>query len=68
MVTAAYHMPRALAELRRQLPHTVLVAYPVHPLVGWRVLLGEYGKFTAVLLGIDHWAQSLGIGWAEHAG
>lgn len=29
VVTSAYHMPRALAELRHQLPDAVLTAYPV---------------------------------------
>jgi uncharacterized SAM-binding protein YcdF (DUF218 family) len=31
VVTASYHMPRSLAELRRALPDTVLIAYPVKP-------------------------------------
>jgi len=31
VVTASYHMPRSLAELRRALPDTELIAYPVKP-------------------------------------
>lgn len=31
VVTASYHMPRALAEFRRTLPDVQLVAYPVQP-------------------------------------
>ena len=29
VVTSAYHMPRALAELKHQLPHAALIPYPV---------------------------------------
>lgn len=29
VVTSAYHMPRALAELEHQLPHVALIPYPV---------------------------------------
>jgi len=29
VVTSAYHMPRALAELEHQLPHAALIPYPV---------------------------------------
>jgi uncharacterized SAM-binding protein YcdF (DUF218 family) len=29
VVTSAYHMPRALAELTHQLPHAALIAFPV---------------------------------------
>ena len=68
VVTADYHMPRALAELHRQLPTTTLLPYPVHPTVGWRVLIGEYGKYVAVALGAEDLAQTLGLGWAERAG
>jgi len=31
VVTASYHMPRSLAELRRALPDTELIPYPVQP-------------------------------------
>ncbi len=68
VVTADYHMPRALAELRRQMPQTSLLPFPVHPQVGWRALIGEYGKFVAVALRAEDVAQTLGLGWAERAG
>jgi uncharacterized SAM-binding protein YcdF (DUF218 family) len=55
VVTSAYHMPRTLAELRRRLPGTVLVPYPVTseavPIDSWwnhpttmRLLAAEYAK------------------------
>jgi len=71
VVTAGYHMPRALAELRRQLPWVVLVPAPVQPpamhalaaLNTWRLLVGEYVKFLAVISGIAHLAQTERGGW-----
>jgi uncharacterized SAM-binding protein YcdF (DUF218 family) len=58
VVTASYHMPRSLMELRTVLPETRLVPYPVFPdrvrLDEWysdpettAVLAGEYVKFIA---------------------
>jgi uncharacterized SAM-binding protein YcdF (DUF218 family) len=60
VVTSSYHMPRSLVELRRVLPHTELVPYPVTPtqfrIDEWtvyrgtfRLVLSEYVKFTAAL-------------------
>jgi uncharacterized SAM-binding protein YcdF (DUF218 family) len=57
VVTASYHMPRSLMELRSVLPETNLVAYPVFPdrvrLDEWwsdpettGVIAGEYLKFV----------------------
>jgi uncharacterized SAM-binding protein YcdF (DUF218 family) len=57
VVTASYHMPRSLAELRRALPDAELVAYPVRPpnlhVEEWwsragtlRFLAVEYVKFV----------------------
>jgi uncharacterized SAM-binding protein YcdF (DUF218 family) len=57
VVTASYHMPRSLAELRRALPDTVLIPYPVKPrnlhLDAWwaypgtlQLLAFEYVKFV----------------------
>jgi uncharacterized SAM-binding protein YcdF (DUF218 family) len=57
VVTASYHMPRSLMELRTVLPETNLVAYPVFPdrvrLDEWwsdpettGVIAGEYLKFV----------------------
>ena len=56
VVTADYHMPRSLAELRRALPNVELIPYPVQPrnvhVNAWwaypgtlQLLLGEYMKF-----------------------
>jgi len=58
VVTATYHMPRSLMELRAVMPETELVPYPVFPdrvrLSEWwsdpettGVLAGEYFKFLA---------------------
>ena len=63
VVTAGYHMPRALLELRRTLPEVALVAHPVvparlrDPAAGgqsrtWSLLAGEYLKFLAAWAGI----------------
>ncbi len=55
VVTAAYHMPRALAELSRALPDVALRPVPVRPAdpaVRWRLLAGEYAKFLAVEAGL----------------
>jgi len=60
VVTASYHMPRSLMELRAMLPEIRLVAYPVFPDrirldEWWRdpettgVLAGEYMKFLAAV-------------------
>lgn len=57
VVTASYHMPRSLAELRRALPDTDLIPYPVTPstihLDAWwthrgtfQLLAMEYLKFV----------------------
>ncbi len=58
VVTASYHMPRSLAELRRALPDTEFIAYPVKPgnlrLDEWwthqstfQLLALEYVKFVS---------------------
>lgn len=60
VVTATYHMPRSLAELRRTLPDVDLIAYPVKPrnlhLEEWwahqgslQLLATEYMKFVPAL-------------------
>ena len=60
VVTATYHMPRSLAELRRALPDVDLIAYPVRPrnlhLEEWwayqgslQLLAMEYVKFAPAL-------------------
>jgi uncharacterized SAM-binding protein YcdF (DUF218 family) len=58
VVTAFYHMPRAMAELRRSLPETRLYACPVvptplpggAPLTRLWLLAKEYSKFLFVRL------------------
>ncbi len=57
VVTSAYHMPRSLAEIGRELPEVQLVPYPINPdgydYAGWgrdpevfRLLLVEYVKYV----------------------
>lgn len=70
VVTAGYHMPRALTELRQSLPN--MVFYPVtvqppvmratHDPMTWRLLSGEYTKYLAAEIGISRLANALGIG------
>lgn len=63
VVTAGYHMPRALLELGRALPGTELLAHPVTPAAlrsghlpparAMRLLAGEYVKFGLALMGLS---------------
>lgn len=61
VVTSAYHMPRSLAEIARELPDVRLVPYPVNPegrdYAGWQrdpevftLLLVEYTKYLLARL------------------
>ncbi len=67
IVTADYHMPRALAEMRHALPGITLIAAPVRPpamqaLLTWptlRLLAGEYTKYLAVLSGLGQIAAGV---------
>lgn len=64
IVTAGYHMPRAMLELRRALPAADLVPHPVpsaalrapgalrRPSV-WVLLLGEYGRYLMARAGLS---------------
>jgi uncharacterized SAM-binding protein YcdF (DUF218 family) len=60
VVTAGYHMPRALAELSRTLPEVTLHPYPVlSPVLrngpdpaSLRLLAAEYTKYLAVAAGL----------------
>jgi len=63
LVTAQYHMPRSLIELKRELPDVTLFAYPVYPdqmhardwwrdLGTARLLGGEYVKYLVARLRI----------------
>jgi uncharacterized SAM-binding protein YcdF (DUF218 family) len=54
VVTAGYHMPRSLLELRRNLPDVTLVPHPVQaagPRSG--LLLREYVKLIGAMLGLS---------------
>lgn len=64
VVTAGYHMPRALLELRRALPEVALLPHPMLPatlrdaeaagrLRTWSLLLREYLKYLAVWAGLS---------------
>ncbi|MCW3477766.1 YdcF family protein [Limobrevibacterium gyesilva] len=65
VVTAGYHMPRAMAELSRTLPEVALYPVPVQPpaLRGWpglaalRLLAGEYTKWLAAEIGLSSLAS-----------
>lgn len=60
VVTASYHMPRSIAEIRRAAPHVRLVSYPVvsnnfkigswwsHPGTA-RLLFSEYAKYLSTM-------------------
>ncbi len=60
IVTADYHMPRALVEIHRALPEVRLIAYPVRPPAmragpdgpTLRLLAGEYSKYLVVRAGL----------------
>jgi uncharacterized SAM-binding protein YcdF (DUF218 family) len=73
VVTAGYHMPRALLELRRALPEAELLAFPVVPAPlrdaaaagrarTWSLLAGEYLKLLGALIGLASPADR--PGWA----
>lgn len=64
VVTAFYHMPRALAEIARALPAVTLYPAPVYPtplspadaeesLGGLRLLADEYTKYLATTVGLS---------------
>ena len=66
VVTSAWHMPRALVELRRAMPDVMLVPYPVVAKAprepAWtarfasaRLLLSEYVKYLAAYVGVRPW-------------
>ena len=77
VVTAGYHMPRALVELRQRLPGVVLYPVTVQPpgtrslddALAWRLLAEEYTKFLAAELGLTDLAGRAGLSFsAEHGG
>jgi uncharacterized SAM-binding protein YcdF (DUF218 family) len=58
VVTAGFHMPRALLELHRAMPDVVLYAVPVQPqgighLHSFRLLAAEYVKLLAAWAGVS---------------
>ncbi len=62
VVTAYYHMPRALAELARALPEVRLLPVAVQPpslhgAIAWRLLAGEYAKWLAAEAGLSGLAE-----------
>jgi uncharacterized SAM-binding protein YcdF (DUF218 family) len=67
IVTADYHMPRALQEMQAALPDVALIPYPVRPpamrkmlsLPTLRMLAGEYTKYLAVRCGLGQLAGLL---------
>jgi uncharacterized SAM-binding protein YcdF (DUF218 family) len=67
IVTADYHMPRALQEMQAALPDVVLTPYPVRPpamrkmlsLPTLQMLAGEYTKYLAVRSGLGQLAALL---------
>jgi len=64
IVTADYHMPRAIFVIGQRLPEVELVGVPVRPpamshmasLATWRVLAVEYSKYLAARAGLDDFA------------
>ncbi len=54
VVTSSYHLPRALLEFARAMPDAVLIPAAVanpwpRDVVGWRLYVGEFNKYLAVL-------------------
>ncbi len=60
VVTAGYHMRRALAEIRAGLPDVRVAPYAVHPPAGLHTLLAEYAKLIAAELGVHPLTPSPG--------
>ena len=69
VVTASYHMPRAMTELQRSLPDVRLIPVPVVPpaLRGgrgpstWRLLAQEYTKWLAAQFGLARLSADTGL-------
>jgi uncharacterized SAM-binding protein YcdF (DUF218 family) len=66
VVTAFYHMPRVLMELRGALPNVALIPHPVGTIratepARWpimRLLVEEYAKYLVVSTGMSGWFSS----------
>jgi uncharacterized SAM-binding protein YcdF (DUF218 family) len=74
IVTSAYHMPRAMAEIAHQLPDVALIPYPVVSdrlrIEPWwsnsdttRLVLSEYLKFLAAKLRMQFDASAQASAW-----
>jgi len=50
LVTASYHMPRALVLFREQMPDLKIEPWPVHASVSPRYFITEYHKFLITLI------------------
>lgn len=57
LVTAAYHMPRSIFEIKKALPDVTVIPYPVYPesiqndhKIAFKWLFIEYNKFIAAVL------------------
>jgi uncharacterized SAM-binding protein YcdF (DUF218 family) len=68
VVTAGYHMPRAMLELGRALPGVTLVPHPIQPAAlrdgsmtawrAWTLRSGEYLKYLAAAAGVTQLAAA----------
>jgi uncharacterized SAM-binding protein YcdF (DUF218 family) len=75
VVTASYHMPRAMLELSRALPETKLYPVPVLPPAlrdtpDWptlRLLAGEYSKWLIAWTGLSRLAEAHEVEVGRHA-
>ncbi len=70
IVTAGYHMPRAMLEMRRAMPGVTLYPFAVQPQAMLRssearLMLGEYAKFLAAWLGLSH-VMRHPVAWVRH--
>ncbi len=69
VVTAGYHMPRALIEIGRALPDVALYPVPVRPpalrggmeMATVRMMANEYDKYLAVRFGLTRRSQPEGV-------
>ena len=63
VITAGFHMPRALLELRRGLPDATLHPHPVAPFLARPVpMLREYVKLVGAALGLSAFTESTQLG------
>ena len=70
IVTAGYHMARAMLEMRRSMPDATLYPLPVHPhgslpTPGLRLLAGEYAKLIGAWVGLSQVMRSP-VAWVRH--